>query len=235
VNTGNKRRSAHRLLSTAAWDIGGKRTYALEGSVFVTGAAIQWLRDGLGMLSNAEETEVLARRVPNTGGVYFVPALTGLGAPHWEPNARGLLMGITRGTTKAHLARAALEAIAYQVYDVAEAFERDAGVRLATLRVDGGGARNNFLLQFQADLLGVPVERPSFTEATAQGAAFLAGLGAGIWSSQDDLRKLTAIEARFAPAMDPAARERLLAEWHEAVAMTLAMARTGARGPPPEK
>ncbi|MHB8584452.1 MAG: glycerol kinase GlpK [Thermoplasmatota archaeon] len=223
ANTGSRRIKSERLLATAAWNLGGPTTYALEGSVFVTGAAIQWIRDGLGIISNAEETEVLARRVPDTGGVYFVPALTGLGAPHWEPNARGTITGLTRGTTKAHLARAALEAIAFQVADVVAAFGKDASTNLSSIRVDGGGAKNKFLLQFQADILGFPVEKASHVESTALGAAYAAGLGAKIWSSTDELARLWMMESRYEPKMAQAERAERLDGWHRAVENCLAL------------
>ena len=179
--------SKNRLLTTIAWSIGGSVNYALEGAIFVTGAAIGWLRDGLGLIEKAADVEALAASVPDTGGVYFVPALTGLGAPYWDPNARGTIVGLTRGTTKAHIALAALEAICFQVRDVADAMESDSGTPLTELRVDGGASNNDLLLQLQADLLGVPVVRPEQVETTALGAAYLAGLGASIWSSLEQI------------------------------------------------
>ena len=209
--------SARGLLSTVAWSLGGAVEYALEGSVFVAGAAVQWLRDQLGLFATAAETETLARSVPDSGGVYFVPAFVGLGAPHWDDSARGLLIGLTRGTGKAHLARAALEAVAYQTADVLGAMVADSGAPLTELRVDGGAAANDFLLQFQADILGVPVVRPRVLETTALGAAYLAGLAAGWWGDPRDLSGQWAVERRFEPAMAEAQRAALLAGWRRAV------------------
>jgi glycerol kinase len=208
--------SRHRLVSTIAWER-GHRTYALEGSVFVAGAVVQWLRDGLGVIATASEVEALAASVPDTGGVHFVPAFTGLGAPYWDPMARGAIMGLTRGTTRAHVARAALEAIAFQSAEVLQAMERDSGQALIELRVDGGASANNLLLQFQADLLGVPVVRPVVTETTALGAAYLAGLGAGYWASEADVVDNWRVDRRFQPACGRDwAQQRLLA-WSQAV------------------
>ena len=218
MNTGDKPvASRHGLLATVAWGLDGRVSYALEGSVFVTGAAVQWLRDGLGIIGDAAETQALAMSVPDTGGVYLVPAFTGLGAPYWDPYARGLLIGITRGTARAHVVRAALEAIAYQTADVVRAMEQDADVPLQALRVDGGAAVNDFLMQFQADVLNVPVERPGVTETTALGAAYLAGLAAGVWQSLDNLRAQWRVDRRFEPAMNEARRRELLAGWRRAV------------------
>ena len=189
-NTGERPvASRNRLLSTVAWQVGGKTMYALEGSVFIGGAVVQWLRDGLGIIKESSDVEALALSVPDSGGVYLVPAFAGLGAPHWDPYARGTIVGITRGTTAAHIARAALESIAFQVADLLEAVRDDAGIDLAELRVDGGAAANDALLQFQADLLGVPVVRPKVTETTALGAAYLAGLAVGFWDSTDALAR----------------------------------------------
>ncbi|HEY8418453.1 MAG TPA: glycerol kinase GlpK [Limnochordales bacterium] len=225
MNTGDQPvASQHGLLTTVAWGVDGRVSYALEGSVFVTGAAVQWLRDGLGIIGNAAETQALALSVPDTGGVYLVPAFTGLGAPYWDPYARGLLIGITRGTTRAHVARAALEAIAYQTVDVVRAMEQDAGVPLRALRVDGGAAVNDFLMQFQADVLNVPVERPGVTETTALGAAYLAGLAAGVWQSRDDIRSRWHLDRRFEPAMEDARRTELLSGWRRAVERSLGWA-----------
>jgi len=222
LNTGSTPvRSSRGLLTTVAWSVGGQVTYALEGSVFITGAAVQWLRDGLGLVSSAQETEGLARSVPNTGGVYLVPAFVGLGAPYWDPRARGLLIGLTRGTTRAHVVRAALEAIAYQTRDVLEAMVADAGSALRRLRVDGGAVVNDFLMQFQADVLGVPVERPAVNETTALGAAFLAGLATGVWRL-DELAGLGRVERVFDPVMHPEERERLYGGWRRAVSRSLA-------------
>jgi glycerol kinase len=216
LNTGARAvASAEGLLTTVAWTVEGRTAYALEGAVFIAGAAVQWLRDGLGIIKQAAETEALARSVPDTGGVYLVPAFVGLGAPYWDAYARGTLVGITRGTTRAHLARAALEAIAYQSRDVLDTMGREAGP-LTTLRVDGGAAANDFLCQFQADVLGVEVLRPSVTETTGLGAAYLAGVGVGLWKSRD-LGGRWQLERKFTPAMSPAAREAGYAGWRRAV------------------
>ena len=209
--------SDNQLLTTPAWRLDTKTEYALEGSVFVAGAVVQWLRDGLGIIRSSAEVEELATRVPDSGGLYLVPAFTGLGAPHWDPQARGLLAGITRGTTAAHLARAALEGIAHQVADVLEAMEADAGLPLTELRVDGGAAANDLLMQFQADLLGVPVVRPRLAETTALGAAYLAGLATGFWKNRDDLAAQWKIDRRFEPAMENARVQELRAGWHRAL------------------
>ena len=209
--------SSHGLLTTIAWRIGAETTYALEGSVFVAGATLQWLRDGLGILTHAAESEALARSVPDTGGVYFVPAFVGLGAPWWDMYARGVIVGLTRGTTGAHLVRAALEAIAFQSRDVLVAMAADAGVAVRELRVDGGAAANDFLCQFQADLMDVAVLRPAVIETTSLGAAYLAGLGAGLWSSLDDLAGRWTLERRFAPALGGAARQAQVETWRRAV------------------
>jgi glycerol kinase len=218
MHTGNKPMpSRNKLLTTVAWKIGGKTEYALEGSVFVAGAVTQWLRDGLGIIRSSAEIEHLARRVPDNGGVYLVPAFTGLGAPHWNPHARGTITGLTRGATKAHLARAALEGIAYQVNDIIAAMERDAGTKLRELRVDGGASANNLLMQFQSDLLNVPVIRPSNTETTAQGAAYLAGLGVGTWKSKTEIAKQWKINKRFKPKMRSSTRKELLDNWIKAL------------------
>ena len=218
VNTGERAiPSAHGLLTTIAWRIGGNTTYALEGSVFIAGAALQWLRDGLGIISTAAESEPLARSVPDTGGVYFVPAFVGLGAPYWDAYARGAVLGLTRGTTRAHLARAALEAIAYQSRDVLEAMTADAGVAVRALKVDGGAVANDFLCQFQADILDADVVRPAVIETTALGAAYLAGLGAGLWPSLDTIAARHAVQRTFDPAMDSVTRARLYDGWRRAV------------------
>ena len=209
--------SSHGLLTTIAWRIGAETTYALEGSVFVAGATLQWLRDGLGILTHAAESEALARSVPDTGGVYFVPAFVGLGAPWWDMYARGVIVGLTRGTTGAHLVRAALEAIAFQSRDVLVAMAADAGVAMGELRVDGGAAANDFLCQFQADLMDVAVLRPAVIETTSLGAAYLAGLGAGLWPSLDDLAGRWTLERRFAPALGGAARQAQVETWRRAV------------------
>jgi len=216
-NTGRRAvPSSNRLVTTVAWKIGNVTEYALEGSVFVGGAVVQWLRDGLGLIRKSEDVEALAKSVPDNGGVYFVPAFVGLGAPHWDSYARGSIFGLTRGTTAAHLARAALESIAYQVADLLDAMRRDSGDTVAELRVDGGAAANDSLMQFQADILGVPVVRPAVTETTALGAAYLAGLAVGFWSSDFDAA-VTMNDRRFAPRM-PASQAQLLRErWSEAV------------------
>lgn len=219
LNTGERVVSgAHGLLSTVAYAFEARKaTYALEGSVFITGAAVQWLRDGLGIIERAADVEALARQAPDNGGVYFVPAFTGLGAPYWDPHARGTITGITRGTTRAHIARATLEAIAYQSADVIAAMERDSGVALHELRVDGGGSVNDLAMQIQADLLGVPVVRPRVTETTALGAAYLAGLQTGYWDSVQSVAAQWREEARFEPAMDAETRADLMRHWRRAI------------------
>ena len=217
VNTGARRvASTHGLLTTVAWSLGDRVTYALEGSVFIAGAAIQWLRDGLGIIAQAAETQALAESVSDTGGVYMVPAFVGLGAPYWDPYARGTLVGLTRGTGRAHLARAALEAIAYQSRDVLDAMAGDAGAPIRTLRVDGGAAANDFLCQFQADMLGVEVLRPAVTETTGLGAAYLAGVGAGLWQPED-LGARWRLGRRFTPTVSAAARDAAYRGWRRAV------------------
>ena len=220
LNTGTVRvRSEHGLLSTVAWRIGGRTTYALEGSVFVAGALIQWLRDELGLFATAEETETLAAAVPDSGGVFIVPAFVGLGAPHWDASARGLISGLTRGTTRAHLARAALEAVAYQNLDLLDCMQRDTSLHLSELRIDGGMSSNSFLCQFQADILGIRVSRPEQTESTAFGAALLAGLGSGVWSSLAEIEHVWRLERRFEPRpMEEGRREQLLGGWRHALA-----------------
>jgi glycerol kinase len=217
-NTGEKAvRSRNRLLTTVAWKIGGHTQYALEGSVFIGGAVVQWVRDGLGLVRSAPEIETLAISVPDNGGVYLVPAFAGLGAPHWDPYARGVIVGLTRGSSAAHIARAALESIAFQVADLLDAMHADAGIRLKELRVDGGASRNNLIMQFQADLLGVPVVRPAVTETTALGAAYLAGLAVGFWKSVHEISAQWRVERRFEPQM-PASQVMLLREqWSRAL------------------
>jgi glycerol kinase len=207
------------LLSTIGWELGyeDSLTYCLEGSVFIAGAAVQWLRDGLGIISQSHEVESLASIVPDNGGVFLVPAFVGLGAPYWDPYARGTIIGLTRGTTAGHLARATIEAIAYQTRDVIEAMRKDADLDLESLRVDGGAAGNNLLMQFQADILGVPVLRPVVTETTALGAAFLAGLAVGLWPSLNSLEKIWQIEAEFLPNMSDDQRDTLYSDWLRAV------------------
>ncbi len=219
MNTGDKvPKSETGLLSTVAWGRDGQLEYALEGSIFVAGAAIQWLRDGIGLVHQAGESEALARSVEDTGGVYFVPAFVGLGAPYWDERARGTLVGLTRGTTREHITRAALEAIAYQSRDVVDCFQADANLALDFLRVDGGACANQFLMQFQADILGVPVHRPPMLEVTALGAAALAGLATGFWSDENELRAATTVGATlFEPRMSADQRDALYADWQRAV------------------
>ena len=217
LNTGSTPVVSKRgLLTTVAWTIDQRTSYALEGSVFVAGAAVQWLRDGLGVIRDAAETQALAQSVPDTGGVYFVPAFVGLGAPYWDPYARGILVGLTRGTTRAHIARAALEAIAYQSRDVLDTMTDEADLRLEALRIDGGAAANDFLCQFQADVLNADVLRPAVIETTGLGAAYLAGVGAGIWKSTE-LASRWKLERRFTPTMTGSAREEGYAGWRHAV------------------
>lgn len=218
MNTGDKPVfSQNGLVTTIAWGLGGKITYALEGSIFVAGAAIQWLRDELGLISSAAETEGLCREVPDTCGVYLVPAFVGLGAPYWDPYARGCLTGLTRGANRCHIVRAAVESMAYQTYDVLHAMEQDAGIPLAELRVDGGAAANSFLLQFQSDITGVPVLRPSTLETTALGAAYLAGLAVGYWADLSEIRRNWQVSAAFSPAAESEKIKEKLAGWHHAV------------------
>jgi glycerol kinase len=220
-STGNRAvASANRLLTTVAWRIGGTTYYALEGSVFIGGAVVQWLRDGLGIIRNSSEVEALANSVPDNGGVCFVPAFVGLGAPHWDSNARGAILGLTRGSNAGHIARAAVESIAYQVADLMDAVQTDTGVPLQELRVDGGASANNTLMQFQADLLGVPVVRPSITESTALGVAFLAGLGVGFWKDMQTIADLPREERCFEPRMPRSQVEALRQRWNEAVSRT---------------
>lgn len=209
--------SQNNLLTTAAWRCDGYTQYALEGSVFMAGAVVQWLRDGLGIIKSSAEVEVLAASVSDTGGVYLVPAFSGLGAPHWDPYARGSLFGLTRGSTAAHIARAALESIAYQSTDVLTAMEADAGQRLTQLRVDGGAAANNLLMQFQADILGAPVVRPKIAETTALGVAYLVGLAVGYWRGPSDIASQWQIDRVFEPDLSPERREELKAGWAKAV------------------
>ncbi len=206
------------LLTTVAWQIPGELAYALEGSAFIAGAAVQWLRDGLGFFASAAEVEALATSVPDSGGVVVVPAFTGLGAPHWRPEARGVITGLTRGTTRAHIARATLEGIALQNVDILRAMEADSGRALRVLKVDGGAANNDLLMQFQSDVLGVEISRPELVETTALGAAFLAGLGAGVWTSKDAIARTWREQRRFKPSGDQAAVDAHLARWAQAVA-----------------
>ncbi|HEV2483451.1 MAG TPA: glycerol kinase GlpK [Puia sp.] len=223
MHTGDKAvRSDNQLITTIAWTREGRTEYALEGSIFIAGAVVQWLRDGLHFIRDSKEIESLAAEVQGTDGVYLVPAFAGLGAPHWNQYARGSCFGMTRGTTKAHIARAALESIAYQTYDVLKAMEADSGIVLKELRVDGGATANNLLMQFQSDVLGVPVVRPTVTETTALGAAYMAGLGVGYWSSIDDIRRQWMEDKRFEPAMDKDNAQRLLKGWQRAVKAAIA-------------
>jgi glycerol kinase len=219
LNTGSSAvASRNNLVTTVAWRRDGRLDYALEGSVFIAGAVVQWLRDGLQIVRSAPEIEPLAASVPDNGGVYLVPAFAGLGAPHWDAYARGAMFGLTRGATRAHIARAALESIAFQSADVLAAMERDAGLTLSELRVDGGAAANNLLMQFQADLLGVPVVRPQVLETTALGAAYLAGLAVGYWTSTDDVGRNWRVDRRFEPSMPRERAAALRAQWDRAVA-----------------
>lgn len=218
MNTGEKCvKSKKGLLTTIAWGIGGKVYYALEGSIFIAGAAIQWLRDEMRMIKDASETERYACAVKDTNGVYMVPAFVGLGAPYWDPYARGTMVGITRGTKKEHFIRAVLESIAYQTYDVLKAMEQDSGLNLTSLKVDGGASLNNFLMQFQSDILNAAVKRPEVTETTALGAAYLAGLGTGYYDSMEDISKKWAVSKTFEPSMSDECRNKNLSLWHEAV------------------
>jgi len=221
MNTGSApKASKNGLLTTVCWRVGGVTTYGLEGSVFIAGAVVQWLRDSLQIITTSGEVETLAGSVEDSGGVYMVPAFVGLGAPYWDSSARGAIFGLTRGTTRAHIARAAVDSIAYQSRDVIEAMRKDSGLSLETIRVDGGATRNGALLQFQADVLGARVLRPVVAETTALGAAYLAGLATGVWADQDDIQKLWALDRTFTPNMDAARREALYAGWVDAVSRT---------------
>lgn len=222
LNTGNKPvLSKNNLLTTIAWKIGDKITYALEGSIYVGGSVVQWLRDGLGFITSSSEIEDLASTVPDSGGVYFVPALTGLAAPYWDQYARGTIIGITRGTTRAHIARAALDGIAFQTYDIAQAMAKDMDAPLMELKVDGGASRNNLLMQHQADLLGITVVRPKITETTALGAAYLAGLAVGFWNNIDEIKNQWQVERTFEPIADSEKIEAAKAGWADAIGRTL--------------
>ena len=213
---GSPQISRHRLLSTVALRRGACQ-YALEGGVFMGGATVQWLRDGLGIIRSSDEVEALARSVPDNGDVYLVPAFAGLGAPHWDQYARGAIVGLTRGATAAHIARAALESIAFQSADLLDAMQADAGVHVSELRVDGGAARNDFMMQFQSDLIGAPVVRPQVTETTALGAAYLAGLAVGFWKSGDEIAKQWRTDRRFEPSMPPDRVREMRGRWTEAL------------------
>ena len=226
MNTGESAvESKNGLLTTIAWGIDGKVEYALEGSIFVAGATIQWLRDELRMIKTSPESERYAEAVEDTNGVYLVPAFVGLGAPYWDQYARGTIVGLTRGTKKEHFIRAALESLAYQTCDVLKAMEEDSGIKLAALKVDGGACANNFLMQFQSDVLGVEVHRPEVIETTALGAAYLAGLAVGYWANKEEVSKNWAVSREFTPAMEDEKREELLAGWHEAVNRSLGWAK----------
>jgi glycerol kinase len=229
LNTGDRPvASTKGLLTTVAWRLGAHTTYALEGSVFIAGAAVQWLRDGLRAISTSADVERLMRAVPDAGGVYLVPAFVGLGAPYWDPHARGAILGLTRDTRVEHIARAAVDAMAYQTRDVLEVMQAEAGLTLPHLKVDGGAAANAMLLQFQADQLGVPVRRPVVAETTALGAAYLAGLAVGYWDGLDDVRRNWALDREFSPAMAADTRERGYRGWKQAVSRSLAWATDGA-------
>ena len=221
MNTGEKPVfSDNGLLTTIAWGLDGKVNYALEGSVYVAGAAIQWLRDELKLIDGSPDSEYFATRVKDTAGCYVVPAFTGLGAPHWDPYARGAIMGLTRGVNKYHLIRATLESLAFQTNDVLHAMELDSGIRLDSLKVDGGASMNNFLMQFQADLMNAPVHRPSCVETTAMGASYLAGLAVGFWEDKEDVKRYWSIEREFLPEREDAWREQEIKGWNKAVNAT---------------
>ena len=222
MNTGDRLyRSRNGLLSTIAIGLDGKVQYALEGSVFVGGAVIQWVRDELRLITEARDAEYYASKVPDTGGVYLVPAFTGLGAPHWDMYARGALVGLTRGTKREHIIRAAQESIAYQVCDLVEAMEKDTGISLSSLNADGGASRDRFLMQFQSDILNKPVRRPAIRETTALGAAYLAGLAVGLWKDRQEIQALRSLDQQYRPQMEEATRQRLLRGWHKAVGRSL--------------
>jgi glycerol kinase len=222
MNTGEKAvPSTNNLLTTVAWKVNGVTHYALEGSVFIAGAVVQWLRDGLKIIRNSAEVETLAKEVEDCDGVYVVPAFAGLGAPYWNQHARGTIVGITRGTTSAHIARAAIDSIAYQTMDVLKAMEADAGIAIKELRVDGGATANNLLMQFQSDLLNTQVIRPTVVETTALGAAYLAGLAVGYWSSTEEIQQQWQIETTFSPAMSETKRTELANGWKRAIKTTV--------------
>ncbi len=222
MNTGkNPVRSKKGLLTTIAWGIDSEVNYALEGSIFIAGAAVQWLRDELGIIAKASDTEALANKVVDNGGVYFVPAFVGLGAPYWDPYARGIITGLTRGSNRDHLIRATLESIAYQTWDVLKAMQEEANINLDVLKADGGASENNFLMQFQADIIGASVERPVNKESTALGAAYLAGLATGYWASIEDIIANRQVENIFKPTMEKGVREELLQGWHKAISRAL--------------
>ena len=223
MNTGTEiYKSKNGLVTTIAWGLDGKVEYALEGSIFVAGSAIQWLRDGVRLVDSAPDSEWVAKKVKDNGGVYVVPAFVGLGAPYWDMNARGTIIGITRGTTKAHIVRATLESLDYQTKDVLDAMEKDSGKKLTSLKVDGGAVANNLLMQFQADILGVPVDRPQIIETTALGAAYLAGLAVGVWKSKEDVKTAWKLDTRFEPTMDKEQAAKLYKGWQKAVKHSMA-------------
>jgi glycerol kinase len=228
MNTGKSPRTPrHGLLTTVAYQVGDEApAYAMEGSIFVTGAALQWLRDSMGIVDRVEETASIARSVPDTGGVFFVPAFAGLGAPHWEMDARGTMVGITAATTKAHIVRAALEAECFRTREVIDAMELESGLKTRELKADGGGSKNDFVMQFQSNLLGIPVVRPGITEMTSLGAAFAAGLAADVWDSQKDLRSLVEYRSRFRPAIGRSEADGLFEAWRRAVECVVNYART---------
>ena len=226
LNIGDKpRASQHKLLTTVGWQVGGKTTYCLEGAVFIAGAVVQWLRDGLGVIKSSVDVEKLAASVPDSDGVVVVPAFVGLGAPHWDPYARGAIFGLTRGTTAAHIARAAVESMAFQSKDLLEAMRADAGLPLAMLKVDGGASVNNGLMQFQADILNATVRRPVVAETTALGAAYLAGLAVGYWKDLADIARNWALDREFKPQMPADQRDARYAQWQEAVQRSLGWAK----------
>jgi glycerol kinase len=235
LNTGSKPiTSQNKLLTTVAWRLGKETTYALEGSVFIGGAVVQWLRDGLGLIANSKDIEALASKAKDNGGVYFVPAFTGLGAPYWDPYARGTIIGLTRGTGREHIARAALEAIAYQTRDVVEAMRADANIPLKELRVDGGASANPQLMQFQADLLAAAVVRPRCLESTAMGAAYFAGLATGFFPHMDALKGLWQKDVRYEPQMQESERRRLYGMWKAAIKHASGWARDAEVGAQPQ-
>jgi len=226
MNIGNNPIRSENLLTTIAWGLEkNKATYALEGSIFITGAAVQWFRDGLRAIDVSDEIEPLASNVEDNGGVYFVPAFVGLGAPYWDPYARGLIIGITRGTTKAHIARAILESMAYQTRDVIEVMQKESGISINSLKVDGGAAKDNLLMQFQADILGIKVIRPKVMETTSMGVAMLAGLGVGLWNSLEELRSIWKVDKEFIPSMSEEKRRALYSGWKEAVKRAMGWAK----------
>ena len=227
MNTGEKPVMSHNgLVTTIAWGVDGKVEYALEGSIFVAGAAVQWLRDEMKLIDSSPDSEYMANKVKDTNGVYVVPAFTGLGAPHWDAYARGAIVGLTRGANKYHIIRATLESLAYQTYDVLTAMQEDSGIKLSALKVDGGACANNFLMQFQSNVIQVPVQRPVCIETTALGAAYLAGLAVGYWSSKEEVMENWAVSRTFVPEMDEATSKKLIKGWEKAVGRSLKWADT---------